>query len=216
MDKDNEIYDIEATDLVPDPHNPNEGTPRGLYMLEESVSKLGLGRSILISDDGQVIAGNKTLQAAIDAGLVKVRVVETDGETLVAVKRTDIKAGSPEAAEMAIADNQVGWVNAGAWDVEELEYAVEGLGIELKTWFWEEELEELFGNTEVWELEKNAREHTDNRSGVAKGVLVNIGDFAGFVSGGARVGEMLVERFGNGDAALASFLLWLESALNDA
>ena len=76
-------------DLTPDPGNANKGTERGQYMLDESIAQVGAARSIVTDRDGVVIAGNKTLQAAVDAGL-GVRVVQTDGHELVVVQRTDL------------------------------------------------------------------------------------------------------------------------------
>lgn len=72
-----------------DPHNANKGTDRGRAMVAASLEECGAGRSILADKDGTVIAGNKTLEAARKLGL-PVRVVETNGEELVVVRRTDL------------------------------------------------------------------------------------------------------------------------------
>lgn len=137
-----EVYPAKATDFQPDPHNANAGTERGQYAVETSIEKFGLGRSIVVSRDGVVIAGNKTLQAAIDAGLIEARVIETDGHELVVVKRTDIESGSKEAVELGIADNRTSEVGL-EWNVDELQWAVEEMEIELEDWFWESELEDI-------------------------------------------------------------------------
>lgn len=76
-------------DLTPDDNNANKGTLRGLAMLEDSIEQYGPGRSILVDAEGRVIAGNKTLQAAIDKG-IDVIVVPTDGDKLVVVQRRDL------------------------------------------------------------------------------------------------------------------------------
>jgi hypothetical protein len=65
----------------------------------------GLGRSILISDDNVVIAGNGLAEAAARIGMENVEIVETDGNKIIAVKRTDIKSGTKEFYNMALADN---------------------------------------------------------------------------------------------------------------
>ena len=62
--------------------------------MERSLNELGAGRSILIDKNDNIIAGNKTQEAAIKAGITKVRVVETTGDELVAVKRTDVDIDS--------------------------------------------------------------------------------------------------------------------------
>ena len=69
----------DLTEFTQDEHNANVGTDRGREMLLDSIRDHGAARSIVVSKDGKVIAGNKTLQAAIDAGVVSARVVETDG-----------------------------------------------------------------------------------------------------------------------------------------
>jgi leucyl aminopeptidase len=65
-------------DLTPDAANLNKGTERGRYLLETSVSKLGLGRSVLADKNGTLIAGNKTTEVAGELGMSKVRVIETE------------------------------------------------------------------------------------------------------------------------------------------
>ncbi len=65
--KTNEIKRI--SDLVPDSANANRGTERGSAMIEDSLRKFGAGRSILIDKHGNVIAGNKTLEHAVDTDL---------------------------------------------------------------------------------------------------------------------------------------------------
>ena len=112
------IIDIE--DLTPDAHNFNQGTDEGRQLMQRSLSELGAGRSILVDRNGNVIAGNKTQEAAIKAGIRRVRVIETDGTELVAVKRTDIDIDSAKGRELALVDNLATQVNL-AWDEAELE-----------------------------------------------------------------------------------------------
>ena len=121
MNQDN-IIDIE--DLTPDAHNFNQGTDEGRQLMQRSLTELGAGRSILVDRNGNVIAGNKTQEAAIKAGIRKVRVIETDGTELVAVKRTDIDIDSAKGRELALVDNLATQVNL-AWDEAELESVAE-------------------------------------------------------------------------------------------
>ncbi|MBM3748363.1 MAG: SAM-dependent methyltransferase, partial [Acidobacteria bacterium] len=69
-------------DLTPDKSNANRGTERGRSLLEKSLQECGAGRSIVADKDGEVIAGNKALEAAARLGL-PVRVIESDGKELV-------------------------------------------------------------------------------------------------------------------------------------
>lgn len=88
-------------------------------MLDRSLAEYGAGRSVLVDRSGNVIAGNKTIEAARRAGRTKVVVVPTDGETLVAVQRTDLDINSRKARRLAIADNRVAEVGL-EWNPDEL------------------------------------------------------------------------------------------------
>jgi hypothetical protein len=118
-------------DLTPDQRNANKGTARGRALLEDSVRRFGAGRSVLADRDGNLIAGNKTHEVAVDVGL-KVRVVETAGDELVVVKRTDLSLDDPHdrrARELAFADNRVAELDLD-WDADELA-AARDAGVDL-------------------------------------------------------------------------------------
>ena len=126
-----QVIDINA--LVQDDHNFNKGTEAGRELMEKSFKQLGAGRSVLIDKDGRIIAGNKSQKAAIAAGIKKVRIIETTGDELVAVKRTDISLDSKEGRELALADNLTTQVNL-AWDEVELDKVAAQEGIDLPEW----------------------------------------------------------------------------------
>ena len=107
-------------ELIQDDHNFNKGTDQGKQIMERSFQELGAGRSILIDKDGKIIAGNKSQKAALAAGIKKVRVIETTGDELVAVKRVDINLDSAEGRRLAYLDNLSNQVNL-EWDKAELE-----------------------------------------------------------------------------------------------
>ena len=94
------------TDLKFDDKNFNKGTQYGKSLMEKSLSKFGAGRSILIDKNNRIIAGNKTTENFGELGLEDVQIVETDGKTLIAVRRNDIDLNTPEGREFALADNQ--------------------------------------------------------------------------------------------------------------
>ena len=124
---------INIQELVQDQHNFNKGTAEGEKLMQKSLTELGAGRSILIDKDGNIIAGNKTQKAAIAAGIQKVRVIESDGSELIAVKRTDLSIDSKKGRELALADNVTTQVNL-AWDAVELESVAAQEGIDLEDW----------------------------------------------------------------------------------
>ena len=51
-------------DLTPDPQNANLGTERGRKALAQSLREFGPGRAVVIDRDGNIIAGNKTVEEA--------------------------------------------------------------------------------------------------------------------------------------------------------
>lgn len=110
------VYEASLEQFEGDKRNANKGTVRGKGMLDKSVRKLGAGRSIVVDKHGRIIAGNKTRQAMVEAGITQARVVETDGKELVVVKRIDLDLDEGGAArELAYADNRVGEVDL-QWD----------------------------------------------------------------------------------------------------
>ena len=117
-DSKEQVVDIDS--LRQDTHNFNRGTDEGQQLMERSFKELGAGRSILLDREGNIIAGNKSQEAARKAGIKRVRIVETTGDELVAVKRTDIDIDSAEGRRMALLDNLTTQVNL-AWDPSEIE-----------------------------------------------------------------------------------------------
>lgn len=111
---------INIEELTQDQHNFNKGTDEGAELMERSFKELGAGRSVLVDKNGHIIAGNKSQKAAMAAGIKKVRVIETDGTELVAVKRTDIEIDSAEGRRLAFLDNLTTQVNL-SWDETELQ-----------------------------------------------------------------------------------------------
>ena len=125
---------INIEELIQDDHNFNKGTEAGQKLMEKSFKELGAGRSILVDRDGRIISGNKSQKAAMAAGIQKVRVIETTGDELIAVKRTDLSLDSKEGREMAYADNLTTQVNL-AWDEIELEHVnTEVEGFDPSSW----------------------------------------------------------------------------------
>ena len=148
---------VNIEELVQDQHNFNKGTEEGARLMEKSFTELGAGRSILIDKDGHIIAGNKSQKAAMAAGIKKVRVIESDGTELIAVKRTDISIDSKEGRELALADNLTTQVNL-AWDNVELASVAAEQGIDLPDWGLDPAELEL---TDEAEIERKRKEFAD-------------------------------------------------------
>lgn len=147
------IIETNIESLVPDNKNFNKGTEYGDRLMDESLRKFGLARSIVIDKNNRIIAGNKTAEKAADIGFTDVLVVEVDGNQLVAVKRKDIDLDSAKGRELALADNATSKANL-AWDESLIEEVSQQWGFEPQDWgvdvFQEEpEQEEPSGKKEI-------------------------------------------------------------------
>lgn len=115
---------------------------------------MGAGRSILLDKNGKVIAGNKTLENAVNAGFgdEDLIVVQTTGKQIVAVQRMDLDLDSKMGKEMALADNATAKANI-EWDTEAL--SADWSSDELNDWgvqTWGEDYSEKNKEIDVNEL----------------------------------------------------------------
>ena len=119
-----------------DDKNFNKHTEFGMSLLEKSLKENGAGRSILIDKDNNIIAGNGIIEAAGQAGFDKVKIVETTGDEIVAVKRIDVSLNSEQGRRMAFADNATAAADLD-WDDDLLRQEfdddyIRGWGVDLK------------------------------------------------------------------------------------
>ena len=127
------IIETNIESLVPDNKNFNKGTEYGDRLMDESLRKFGLARSIVIDKNNRIIAGNKTAEKAADIGFTDVLVVEVDGNQLVAVKRKDIDLDTAKGRELALADNATSKANL-AWDESLIEEVSQQWSFEPQEW----------------------------------------------------------------------------------
>ncbi|MGR4857878.1 hypothetical protein ABLT32_02095 [Bacteroides pyogenes] len=120
-------------DLIPDDKNMNKGCEFGGGLIKKSLSQFGAGRSILLDKNNRIIAGNKTVEYATSAGLNDVIVVETTGDKIVAVKRTDVDLDSKYGRELALADNASAKANI-VWDDVAIEDVSNDFDINIEDW----------------------------------------------------------------------------------
>jgi len=125
-------------DLIPDPKNRRKHTPRNVGMIVDALHKVGAGRSIVIDENDVVLAGNATLEAAGEAGITDLKVVEAKGSELVAVRRTGLSAA--QKRDLALYDNRTG--ELAEWNVDQLLKDAED-GLDLASFFYETELEDV-------------------------------------------------------------------------
>lgn len=137
-------------DLKPDKNNSNKHTELGTRLLEKSLRKFGGARSIVIDKNNNIVAGNGTVETAMSIGIENVRVIETDGNEIIAVKRIDFDLENDiKTKEYALADNQVAVKNI----MIDSEMVVDDLGEKVaEEWVVDQPVQLLGENREV-ELE---------------------------------------------------------------
>lgn len=159
------IAQRKITDYQPDPSNPNAHSERGVQMLGDSLSTVGLGRSIVVDKNGIVLAGNSTQERAVDQGFEDAIEIESDGTRLIVVKRTDLDlTNDPEqkARKLTFYDNRAGELGI-RWDLEQLQQHVDE-GVDLSKLFTEGELQHLLSLQAVASYDDAARgENPDER-----------------------------------------------------
>lgn len=158
------IIETNIESLVPDNKNFNKGTEYGDRLMDESLRKFGLARSIVIDKNNRIIAGNKTAEKAADIGFIDVLVVEVDGNQLVAVKRKDIDLDSAKGRELALADNATSKANL-AWDESLIEEVSQQWGFEPQDW-----------GVDVFQQEEPEQEEPSGKKEISTRLIVECGD----------------------------------------
>jgi len=125
------------TSLQSDHKNARRRTDRSSDLIKESLQRYGAARSIVIDEDNRILAGNGTIEGAKAAGIKNVRIIETDGDEIIAVKRTGLT--EEQKVGLALADNRT--ADLSEWDQEMLHQLSEKH--DLTPWFNQEDLAEL-------------------------------------------------------------------------
>jgi DNA modification methylase len=131
--------------LKSDHKNARKRTDRSAKLIAESLQRYGAARSIVIDEDNRILAGNGTIEGAKQAGIKNVRVIETDGSEIIAVKRTGLT--EDEKVGLALADNRSS--DLSDWDAEMLQQLSEEHDI--APWFEQEDLDALLQEAEQLE-----------------------------------------------------------------
>ena len=130
-------------DLVPDPKNRRKHTPRNVGMIDDALHKVGAGRSIVIDENNDVLAGNATIEAAGEAGITQLKIVDASGDEIVAVRRTGLT--TDQKRDLAIFDNRTG--ELAEWDAKQILEDAEA-SIDLSSFFSDAELQSILDRAE--------------------------------------------------------------------
>lgn len=125
-----------------DKRNYRRHNERNMDLIRKSLVENGAGRSILLDKDNSIIAGNGVYEQAEKLGL-RVRVIETDGTEIVAVKRTDIAEDDDKRRRLAVLDNSASDSSDFDFDLLQEDFSIgelEDLGVDV---FAEEESEDV-------------------------------------------------------------------------
>ena len=94
---------LKLKDIKFDRRNYRIHSDKNKSLIKKSIEEAGLGRSIVIDAENEIIGGNGLVsQLPKDT---KIKVVETKGDELVVVKRTDLKTNDEKRKRLAILDN---------------------------------------------------------------------------------------------------------------
>jgi site-specific DNA-methyltransferase (adenine-specific) len=136
-------------DLKSDHKNARRRTDRSSDLIKESLQRYGAARSIVIDEENRILAGNGTIDGAKAAGIRRVRIIESEGDEVIAVRRTGLS--EEQKVGLALADNRT--ADLSEWDLEMLHRLSEEH--ELDPWFDQDDLDELLNVVEVDPVEGN-------------------------------------------------------------
>lgn len=124
---------MQIKDLKQDRRNYRKHNERNLDLIKKSINEVGLGRSIVIDSENEIVCGNG-LVSQLDKN-IPVKVIETDGSELVVVKRTDLKTDDEKRKKLAVMDNSTS--DSSEFDIKLLEIdfplpELIDMGIEIK------------------------------------------------------------------------------------
>ena len=127
-----------GTNIKFDAHNYRKHSDKNKSLINKSLKECGAGRSIVIDNDGEIIAGNGIYEQAQKLK-IPTKIIETDGSELVVVKRTDLKTNDEKRKQLAIMDNSTS--DSSEFDLESLQadFDVE----QLQDWGLDVEFESL-------------------------------------------------------------------------
>lgn len=133
-----------VSELTPDPRNVRTHDERNLEIITASLMDLGAARSIVVDEDGVILAGNATVSSAQRAGINRVRVIDADGTELIAVRRSNL---TPEQKQrLALIDNRA--AELAEWDTAALAALIDD-GVEVDDLWSDDELATLLAQVDA-------------------------------------------------------------------
>lgn len=129
--------------LKADHKNARKRTDRSAELIKQSLERYGAARSIVIDEDNRILAGNGTVDGAKAAGIKNVRIIDTEGDEIIAIRRTGLS--EDEKVGLALADNRT--ADLSEWDQEMLHHLSKEH--DLAPWFEQTDLDALLEDAEA-------------------------------------------------------------------
>ena len=104
-------------------------------MTVEALQRVGAARSVVVDEDNVILAGNGVTEAASAAGITKLKIFDTDGDTLIAVRRSGLTPEQKRA--LALYDNRT--AELAEWNLAQLAADLQN-GEDLAAYFLDGEL----------------------------------------------------------------------------
>jgi DNA modification methylase len=130
------------SDLKQDHKNARKRTETSASLLKESLQRYGPARSIVIDEDDRILAGNGTVEAALNLGIEGLRIVDASPDEIIAVRRTGLT--EDQKVGLALADNRT--ADLAEWDAEMLQQLSKEHDI--SPWFDDHDVEALLEQVE--------------------------------------------------------------------
>lgn len=152
--------------LKQDPKNARKRTAQSKHLIQESLNRYGAARSIVIDETDRILAGNGTIEGAKAAGISKVRIIETDGDEIIAVRRTGLT--EHQKVGLSLADNRTS--DLSEWDAEMLHNLSQEQDI--APWFSEDDIAELLAKKDEFDPDDPTTDQSDKITDVFQ-IIVN-------------------------------------------
>ena len=118
------VETVPLTSLTPDPLNARKHNRRNIDAIKASLSKFGQRKPIVVTNDGTVIAGNGTLEAATSLGWKEISIArapeEWDENTVRAYALADNQTGALAEWDEKILNTALEDLTSEGWDIAEL------------------------------------------------------------------------------------------------
>ncbi len=110
-----------------DSRNYRKHNQKNKDLIRKSLEECGTGRSIVIDNEDEIIAGNGVYEQA-KALNIPLKIIETDGSELVVVKRTDLQTSDDVRKKLAVMDNSTS--DTSEFDLELLSFDFDSFDLE--------------------------------------------------------------------------------------